>query len=206
MLMQAVVESLFKLLDFAYLKKLYHRYKIRKNRETHLYNQEEMNEIFEGPELELRSYFADVIMIFLVGSFSWSFCPIAVLLTIFGLVCFYWILKLSLLRRCVVQKHQCDKAIHLMLNIVCAGPLLYLIMVFLMAKTTTFCSEYSSNDNEQKILNIILYFEIALFFIIALVPTQKFITWHIDEIEETYDKVYEESDGNYNHLQRILKG
>jgi hypothetical protein len=55
-------------------------------------------------------------------------------------------------------------------------------------------------------LDAILIFEIVLFFIIALVPTQKFITWHIDELEENYEKVYEDSYGNYNQLEKVLKG
>jgi hypothetical protein len=94
----AFVVPLLHLINFQWIKKLFQRCKVRRKQNTHLYNQEQANKIYEGPDLNIVRGYVTTYQLFLTGLFFTPALPISSGILLVTLVLVYWIEKVYLLR------------------------------------------------------------------------------------------------------------
>jgi hypothetical protein len=99
--MNAFLSPTLRLIDFGYFFKLCKQKRLIKKfqslkKEHIVISQRDANEIFEGPKFQLDNSFADLGKTGLLTFFFIPIFPIAVFISIFGLIYSYWIEKVNL--------------------------------------------------------------------------------------------------------------
>ncbi|CAD8121477.1 unnamed protein product [Paramecium sonneborni] len=95
----SIMPWLTQLLDVNYFYKLYVRQKIIRQGEDCKYTQNEANQAFEGPSIDLSQKYANLCKTLMFTFLYSALLPVGVCFTFFSIVCIYWTEKYLLIRR-----------------------------------------------------------------------------------------------------------
>lgn len=198
----SLIEPILKFIfNYKHYVKVYKRHQVKKH--PNLYCQKEAHEIFEGLEFELSEYYADFILIFVLGVLGAPFYPLSFLIATVGLILQYWLFKMNLIYFCKAEGDLCKKLINIFLKVINISPIFYILGVYFNAvKLLVGEYETSYNFNAYQIFYII---EIVLIAIICRLKLDKIVAWKLNVKKEAMFEKEESSERGYNQLECIFK-